>query len=315
MALAETQSSTTDRSMPLFHRPPARPSPEAPNPGSLALLKANEWLESRLRRGRAGPFSESFTLTPALARVLLERNPDNRPVASSKIATYARDIVAGRWTLNGETLKVSVEGHLNDGQHRCLAVIDANRPADTMIMFGLPRESRLTLDQGMARTPGHYLSMLGFKDSNIIAAAAGNLWQYENFGHLKRASECRPTKAQILATAEANLGLEDSCDVAGKANIPMVSSPGLMTFCHYVFAQRDRELADEFMRRFIVGNELPVGHPILGLRTRLQNAKTAKDRLHVIEKAELIFCAWYHFHNGSSPSSIRPGKRTLKDFT
>ena len=84
--------------------------------------RASAWLESRLAQMRAkGLFSELVTITPEIAEMLLARNPDNRHRSPDVVNRYASDMRSGRWSLTGESLKISTDGLLNDGQPRIRA--------------------------------------------------------------------------------------------------------------------------------------------------------------------------------------------------
>lgn len=57
-------------------------------------------------------------VTPEMAENILAARGPNRNVSASVINKYARDMLAGRWQLNGQTIKISKDGQLLDGQHR-----------------------------------------------------------------------------------------------------------------------------------------------------------------------------------------------------
>ena len=126
-----------------------------------------------------GVFSERVMLTPALAAELIKQNPNNRFVRAAKYDQLLSDIIADRWMFNGESILVSTDGLLNDGQHRCLSVIEANKPIDTLITFGLPRESRVSVDQGAAKSAGDYMQMDGVENATTLAAIGGLVIAYE----------------------------------------------------------------------------------------------------------------------------------------
>jgi len=68
-------------------------------------------------------------------------------------------------------------GQLNDGQNRCAAVVRSGLTVPTIFVFGLERETRLTVDQGVGKRPGDYLAMSGVANSNHVAAIAAMIWQ------------------------------------------------------------------------------------------------------------------------------------------
>jgi hypothetical protein len=133
--------------------------PESENDRSVILF-AHAWLATQHSRARRdGPFTVKTELTPALAKLLLDSNPENRKISPWLVRQMVRDIKNGRWALNGETLIVALSEELNDGQHRCQAVIDADKSIRTMITFGVERESRFTIDTGQKKSIGDHLDM------------------------------------------------------------------------------------------------------------------------------------------------------------
>ena len=144
-----------------------------PNAGTV------HWLNQCVERGKTEVFSEVVTVSPGLAAELLRRNDGNRSVRQTKAEQYAIDMREGRWAFNGEPIIISVDGKLNDGQHRLQAVIDANICVVFLLVFGLSRESRETVDQGAARGASDYLGMGGLPNATTAAGIARLVLAYE----------------------------------------------------------------------------------------------------------------------------------------
>jgi hypothetical protein len=107
------------------------------------------------------PEVKVVNFTPALAEAILNNNRLNRPLREGRVEKYARDMAAGRWRMNAETIKLTREGDLLDGQHRMFAVIEAVNlmpkgkslpPIPMMVVEGLDAEVMPTIDTGAART-------------------------------------------------------------------------------------------------------------------------------------------------------------------
>src|SRR3989304_5119643 len=73
---------------------------------------AIEWLEANIRKGRdEGSFTTDEVLPGALARELLDRNPNNRPASKATIEDRVNAMKAeigpnGFDAMNGETIKI-----------------------------------------------------------------------------------------------------------------------------------------------------------------------------------------------------------------
>lgn len=268
---------------------------------------AQSWLAEQLKRGESGIFSLIISLEPDLAELLLARNPNNRPVRQYSLANYSTDILSGSWEMNGEAIKVSRCGFLNDGQHRCLAVLRTGMPIQTMIIFGLVRETRTTVDKGGAKTVGDYLGMDGVENSNVSAAVAGMVWQYEVAGRISRQSYYRPTKAQVVATFREHPEISESIRAARHKGTALVGGISTLAFCHYTFAKKNEKAADIFVEKLAKGDGLSVSSPIYRCRERL----LANRRMTPEEKVELIFRTWNAFRKNrqfDSKSSPLKGK-------
>ena len=92
------------------------------------------------------------TITPAMAEEYLRHNDHNpRKTASRRqVESYARDMAAGKWFINGEPIVFDANGDLKNGQHRLMAIIKANVPVEMYVVRGINPEYT-TFDYGMLR--------------------------------------------------------------------------------------------------------------------------------------------------------------------
>lgn len=270
----------------------------SPDPDAAAAA----WLAAHLAEGQSGVVTVTGKLTPALARLFLARNPDNRRLSADAVEKYARDIVNGNWRFNGEPVVISKDGMLNDGQHRCEAVVLAGEAISAIFVFGVDRDSRFTLDQGRPRKASDYLGMHGHTDAVALSAAATMLWQYRNHGRLSSASLFRPTKGEVLAIVGSTPSLAASLGVADRKGCNLVGGRAMLAFCHCVFAERaGAAAAASFIDSMLTGAALSSRDPILYARNRLMDMR---GRLHTNEKAELIFRAWNAHRRHEQPKTL-----------
>ncbi len=277
--------------------------------GSSAFCRAvaQVWLDQQLKRMAAGEiFAELATLTPELAKLLLEHNPDNRGLSVTVINNIIRDNKEGHYELNGATIVVADTGELNDGQNRCEAVVQSGQGIETFIVFGVSRDSRMTTDLGRVKTPGHVLKMNGIANSNTAAHAYRLLCQYDALGYISKTQE-RPTKAMITDKSDADPGLAHSVRVVA-AGRKIGLSHGLLAFCHYLFSGKSSAAADAFMHTLITGIGITESNdPIHILRERLQRNKNKKIKEQ--ETVECIFRAWNMYRVGRSATKIHTSGR------
>lgn len=245
-----------------------------------------------------------LTLTPELAQFLVEveRNPANRVISLDTVNKYSRDIKNGDWKFNGETIVVSREGLLNTGQHRCLAVIDADASMETLIVFGIERDTRSSTDQGRGKRPADRFAMEGILHSRIASAVAKFAWQILHLGTLSGQTYHSPTNAQAMAVYRQHPeAIQRSIAAIPRAGA-IVGGRELLAFCHFAFTLRcdDVRVADEFTEKLINGHDLAPKHPILNARNRLWFGK----RLQVAARAELLFKSWNYWRRSETPRAL-----------
>lgn len=105
--------------------------------------------------------ARAIMVTPDLAERLLASRGQNRRVSAPVIQKYARDMQSGRWQLNGQTIKISSDGRLLDGQHRLEAAKKAKTPFPAIIVDGLEEETLSSLDIGHQRSVSDILRERG----------------------------------------------------------------------------------------------------------------------------------------------------------
>lgn len=263
-----------------------------PKPADVERNRMLSWLQSHIADAMASPKTEAVTLTPVLAGLLLQLNDANRPISEVNLDRIKRDILAGRWEFNGDTTAVSRDGFLNNGQHRCRAVVETGVAVKVIMVFGVSRHSRMTVDQGATRTVGHYIAMLGHGDANVLATVGNYVWQFKEYGYLSSNPGLRPTKSEVLLAIDHFKDIPDSLRAIPFKGGSVLAVRSIMAFCHWAIAQRAGSVeADAFLNRLMKGNNLAEGDPILYCRNRLLDMrKDGGGRAN--DRVELIFKTW-----------------------
>jgi hypothetical protein len=100
-----------------------------------------------------GQYTELVTVTPEMAlKWLEEANLGNRSPSERYVNTLARDILSGNWEVDGNAIRFSKSGRLLDGQHRLLAIVQADRPVETFVAYNLKDKAMTVIDRGKARS-------------------------------------------------------------------------------------------------------------------------------------------------------------------
>ena len=270
-----------------------------------------QWLTelvARAKKAPSGVITEVCALTPSRAQALLARNPENRNVSQVKVSSFADDILSNRWAFNGETIKISANGQLNDGQHRSLAVIECGHPIETLFVVGVARKTRFTNDMGSPRRVGDFLHMHGVTYSKLTASIAGalivtdaglRLSRRANDGTRASNANRRPTKSAILAYArEHGEEIQKAIAVIGIAQKIVASSRLAVALILIARATRSWEPAAQFVTSIIEGDNLKKNSPAYVVRQKLIEGR---GKLSGADCVEIVLRGWNAHKQGINP--------------
>lgn len=253
------------------------------------------WFRECIDKSTSGDFAEIVTVTPGLANVMLQDNPNNRNLSEKKVAEYARDMVEGNWTYNMEPIIFATTGELNDGQHRLHAIIEANRSQKMLVAFGAPRESRTTIDQGMGRTAGHYLAMQGVSDGNLCSSVARLVMSYENTNGRDYRDRSQ-THAEVVARVLADDAIGESAKFTRQICrfAKGLLTPSQIGAAFYIFAEYNRDDAEEFLTQVCVGENIKRLDPAFAVRQALGSLEDE----YRLRRIEIVMRGWNAFRQG-----------------
>lgn len=267
-----------------------------------------------------------ITVTPAMAESFLSGQLPNRNLRDNSIERYARDMQAGAWHLNGESLifsgtedevrKGKQEAGLLDGQHRMWAVVYGNVPVTFLAVWGVPAESRESIDTGDKRSFGDVLAMKGSLNSHVMAGAARWWHWYDTaFDTIKSgAVSVRPTHAELMQAVKAHeASLADASSIVGGSKGRRVLSPSIAAFVVSGAIENGyRDQAVHFMQ--ILGNgtdneseeyEWGPTHPVYHLYQKLIQQRTDKTRTPSLVTAAYTMKAFHAFANKQVMKTLR----------
>jgi hypothetical protein len=284
----------------------------APRTGDDLTGRDLSWFAEKVKQGEKGIYGEVCTITPAIAKRLMEQNADNRPISLRHIRQIAHDIKVKQWQVNGETIKVSIDGWLNDGQNRLLAIIEADEPVQCFVVFGVTRESRMTVDMGRVRTVPHYLGMEGTTNANYAGLIASQWASFElgYYGKLTGSRSTGITKQDTLAFYHSHKQMIDHAVGSLKNRTKYVGAHGTGLITAYCILQsKDPLYTDDFYRGLIEGIDLDADSIILDLRMRLI---AESDGLTPYNKIELILKYWMAWKDGKRSTRGKASKIPLR---
>ncbi|MEM6734495.1 MAG: hypothetical protein AAF620_00355 [Bacteroidota bacterium] len=115
--------------------------------------------------------TEWVDVTPEMAAELLKTNNEgNRKITKAASKFITEQMKEGAWKITGETIQISDQGRLIDGQHRLFGVIRSNTTQKFLIVKGVPDANQTVIDTGKSRTAGDVLYMHGIPNHTIAAA-------------------------------------------------------------------------------------------------------------------------------------------------
>lgn len=291
---------------------PALVKPAAPPiSGKLEAPTADigRWLEQQRAEitGRVNCFQ--VRVTPAMADLWMAFNHGNRKPSKAKVRRFAAAMEAGRWTLNGETVKFSASGRLIDGQSRLMAIGLAKVSVVLEVRAGLPDVAQQSMDSGEMRKGAHMLEMLGEANPTTLAAARKIVWVWRKgwlggyaFGvsRVMENGEVGELLAECPALkASAGWVISDG----HKINRLMPRSDG--AFFHWLFGLVDGEVRDQFFEALCEGVGLTKLSPIYHLREQLlaDRGGTDTEPRKVLRRA-IVIKAWNAAHAGEKVSKL-----------
>lgn len=252
-----------------------------------------------------------WTITPDIAAAWLKLNTHNRPLSMRLVERLSKEILEGRWVVNGQAIIIGRHGRLLDGQHRLHAIIQSGMTVEALVTMNVRDETFSSIDTGRVRRSSDVLSIAGYKNSKTLGSVASLLmsWDIGEFGD----------HFQIPATRAVEIIEENYPDLPGalefvlgflkKATLRRCVS--ILAACFYKMSKIDYEYAQSFMTDVLVGANLGSNDPVLALRRRLDviRTNTSLDRWQCIS---LIIQAWNFRVRGlmsTSLSTWAPGTR------
>jgi hypothetical protein len=247
---------------------------------------AAEQLTGWLLRGRHEVFMVQVQMTPDLAALMLERNIANRNLTlggqGRSVAAFAAAMQRGEWKLNGESIIISNNGELNDGQHRLAAVVRAGVEVPMLLTFGVERETRHTLDQGIGRSPSHILQMFGEKATTNLATTLQFAYAYDH----GKGFNVRPSSEELLDTLHKHPELRDRLREVFYVIKVFRLSAGYIAGAHWLTTAYDPPRAKEFLSAVTTGAGVTSAHhPVARIRTIFMQHFAKTNRRTSVEQA------------------------------
>jgi len=259
--------------------------------------------------------TEVKLITPAIAEDLLKKNTLNRSLKERLIRHYARQMSVGLWKEEtGESIKLSFDNNILDGQHRLAALIKANVSLHFLIISELEKDIFTVLDTGVTRTAGDILHIAGVTQAHNHASCIlkylkfkqGSIAALDTSSNLK---DYKLSKVEIYSAYinrkqfwEAVILMSDKWRTQFQRVMSLAEIGSLYAF----FYDIDTEDAFKFMDLLCSGTGLELRNPVRLLREKLIFSKTnLKFKYTAVQKLALIFKGWNYYREGKLISVLR----------
>lgn len=265
--------------------------------------------------------TQVIRLTPSIAESLIARNDHNRPLRQGVVDMIARDMIEGRWELNGATLVVASTGRLLDGQHRLHAYVKAARQEPeiqigVVLVDGVDESTFGSIDRGNRRSVADIIALDGYKNATTLSAGAVLSYAFDRTGDpFSGAAIARPSSSVIIEHIKSTPGLvKAASDVTGEyGQLSMIMQKSVACFCLHTFRRHDSIAANEFFRQIASGDCGRDGSPTLTLRNKLISSRLAEDGVKGSASSRgakencciLTFKAFRYFCSGASLRLLR----------
>ena len=293
MANAETQYRGVERAS---KRSIARNSDTPVKRGRLSLPKDEPLWKTKYEK----PFSEFITITPQMASYALAHAAQNRLLSSPYLSDLVDAMSSGDFSVNGESIKFGKDGLLFDGRHRLTACVKANKPMDSLVVYGMDEGAVKSVDLNKPRSIGDMVAIGGGAYSTQTGAAARWLMVIKRKGILIKSRSVRLIHQTVCAHPELTTSVSRCYRAKGV-------SPSIISAIHYigtVLLDKSDE-ANAFAAAFVDG--IPTRSdkcPAIAYREHFINLRLTRM---AVERTEMLFgaiSAW-NFVAGDKPFSRR----------
>lgn len=257
------------------------------------------------------------------AELLKHNTKGQRNLSQANVERYASDMITMDWIINGDTIKISDEGELLDGQHRLSAIKESGESQVLLVVHGISKEAMETIDAGRKRTFSDQLRMEGIKNHSIVAAIGTRLWYWDkgNYGvrgiaRIEGATHLNaiPSTAQkrvVMSKYEKAYGI--TIEAAAAFGVKAYNArPGISASTYGLawiilsgIDRDDKTLRETFFHELLVEAADPkMGYAIQALINRLGRLKG--DKFDNVDQLDALFTVYTAWINNKKMETVRP---------
>lgn len=258
-----------------------------------------------------GITTKVMTITPELAKSWLSSsNIENREVKLKTVDKYAGRIMAGEWIVVDQLISFDVNGRLQNGQHRLMAVVKTGRSIEALVGFGFAEETYKYLDQGHNRTKGD-IHKATKKMVAFISAVAKTIDSHK----LTTFTEFENVRSYIVgANFSEGLTAEDLLGSLTRTNAKVVTSGGaLACFVYWCDITGEFEYLTNLFNEAVLGWKSLERQRTVSPRT-LSLFQSIRDRKVGTWNSAEVVRKFFSFYNPDKRDSKRIPEATTNEI-
>lgn len=248
-------------------------------------------------------------ISPDMARKMLASNTDNRRFRKATGERYLRDIKAGKWQENGESIKFAKDGTLLDGQHRLWAIAHGGRVVLCLVIRDLPNGAQDTMDDLAKRTLADTFNFHTIANSHSAAAITRRILMWQQ-GTKTNQGSFQPSKAEALEAFREDPSILVAIEAAVGMKKRRLLPPTIIGLTWWLFWNIDSDDCQAFWAGLHTGEALSSDSPIYIVREQIARHMARDGRVAETALLAWVIKAWNHYRAGKSLSANY--KYTLK---
>lgn len=243
-------------------------------------------------------------ITPVIAKQMLAKMPLNRSIKKYKIQQYCDDMENGRWKEDtGETIKISKEGNIIDGQHRLLSIIKTGKSIQLTVARGINEDVMTVIDTGASRSAKDAFKLSGIKHETIISASINK------YISLRDSIIDSKSGTNSMFLEEYHKREKFWNVVAGKTTVwykafAKILPPSFIGGIYAFLYERNPDIVDSFFEQISFGENIQ-NDTLTQLRNRLLSDKLSARKIGVGIKTALIIKTWNYFVRNEEVKYLR----------
>lgn len=253
-------------------------------------------------------------VTPKMAQDWLGKNTGNRPVSEMNVQHLLAIMQRKQWTITTDAIGFDINGVLNNGQHRLIALVRYGKELPFLVCRQMPLLSFNAIDTGKMRNAGDVLGANGISSSRSKSSIVSFLIQSKD-GIRSANGSSKANKISNQDVLNFYNKNKNNVEEAYMASITYTKKfkaieARYIGALYYIFSSIDKSYAEKFFEAYNSGLGLSAGNPIFALREKLIMDMQSTKKYSPADKMAWTVLCWNAFHAGRTLKVIRHSEIT-----